>query len=166
MNLLSKVTAVGAVVLTAGVMSVSAAQALTVEQSQELTHTAKTSITCTGECSGTAEVTQNAKQSQKVVIPTVKSTKHIKNKNLKALWVPSTVVMLNDGQVRLNWGMRGGTCHVRYTEAKSSVWNYSTAAGCDEAGVTINGLKTGVNYKFQVRQNDGAWSRVMVGKAQ
>lgn len=61
--------------------------------------------------------------------------------------------------------MRGGTCHVRYTEANQSVWKYNTSAGCDDTGVTVGGLQSGQKYKFQVRQDGGAWSRVMTGIA-
>lgn len=174
MNVFTKISAVSALVVASTVLASTSAAALTVEQSQELTNSAKTSITCNGECSGSAEVTQNAKQSQKIEMsPTAKHYKYVapkyksvKNKNLKAVYVPSAVVIMNDGQVRLNWGMRGGTCHVRYTESNMNVWKYNTSAGCDEGGVTINGLQSGVSYKFQVRQDNGAWSRVMVGKAQ
>lgn len=71
----------------------------------------------------------------------------------------------NDGQVRLNWGMRGGTCYVRYTEAKSGGWNYNTSTACDDGGITIGGLMRGKNYRFQVKKDDGSWSKTRTLKA-
>jgi hypothetical protein len=170
MKLLSRVTTFSATLLAAATFTTTSAAALTVEQSQELNNSAKTSVTCNGgTCSGSAEASQNGKQSQKVEVPTpTYSTGHstvYRYRRAKTYWVPSTVVMMADGQVRLSWGMRGGTCHVRYTEANQGYWKYETSAGCDDGGVTIGGLQPGVKYKFQVRQDNGAWSRVMVGVA-
>jgi hypothetical protein len=168
MNLLTRAAILGATVITATAVTAQTATALTVEQSQELNTSSKTSISCnSGDCSGSAEATSNGKQNQRVeAAPTGYKAGKATYRKGKALWMPATVVMMDDGQVRLNWGMRGGTCHVRYSEANQSAWKYQTSASCDEGGVTIGGLQSGVKYKFQVRQDNGAWSKIMVGKAE
>ena len=68
-------------------------------------------------------------------------------------------VGLETGQVRLTWPMRGGTCHVRYTENSESGYKYATSASCDDGGMTIGGLQSRQMYRFQIKQDDGEWSR-------
>jgi hypothetical protein len=169
MKLLTRAITLSATLMATAAVTTQSASALTIEQTQELSNTAKTSVTCNGECSGSAEATQHGKQSQKIEMqtPVMHTAKPVKYNYRagKVVYVPSTVVMMADGHVRLSWGMRGGTCHVRYTESNQNVWKYNTSAGCDEGGTTIGGLQSGVKYKFQVRQDNGAWSRTMVGTA-
>lgn len=69
------------------------------------------------------------------------------------------------GQAYLGWGMRGGTCHVRYTENSNRGYKYNTSAACDDGGMIIGGLRSGWTYRFQVRKDDGAWSRPVRIKA-
>lgn len=69
------------------------------------------------------------------------------------------------GQVRINWRLRDGTCHVRYSEADEESFKYQTSASCSEKGVTIGGLASGQKYKFQVRQDEDDWSRVIYLRA-
>lgn len=69
------------------------------------------------------------------------------------------------GQVTLNWGYRGGTCYVRYTEAVNRYYNYNTQTGCDDGHIIIGGLQTGVKYRFQVKQDNGYWSSPITATA-
>ncbi len=69
---------------------------------------------------------------------------------------------LDNGQVWLGWGVRGGTCHVRYTENRSRTYQYATATSCDEGGITIGGLQPGMKYRFQISQDRNRWSQPVV----
>jgi hypothetical protein len=134
---------------------------------------ANASAACTGDCSASANanMTMSATQTMRVdgnvgggyarPVGRVRGTYTAPG----YARVPVYVVENTDGRVRLEWGYRGGTCHVRYTEATQSVYKYATAASCDEGGVTIGGLVPGKKYRFQVRQNEGGWSRAVVVKA-
>ena len=172
MKILTRAITLSATLMAAATITTQSASAVTIEQSQELSNTAKASVTCTGSCSGSAEATQNGKQSQKIELPSPVTEMHTGRvirynySHGRVVHVPATVIMMADGQVRLSWGMRGGTCHVRYTEANQNVWKYNTSAGCDDGGVTIGALQSGTKYKFQVRQDNGDWSRAMSAIAQ
>lgn len=65
----------------------------------------------------------------------------------------------DSGEVRLGWNQRGGTCHVRYKETTSRTYNYSTQAACDDGGITIGGLVPDRAYHFQIKKDNGRWSR-------
>lgn len=69
------------------------------------------------------------------------------------------------GAVYLSWNLRGGTCHVRYTESNQNWYKYATATACDNGGVTIGGLVPGRWYRFQVRQDNGYWLKAITRKA-
>lgn len=69
------------------------------------------------------------------------------------------------GQVELGWDYQGGTCHVRYSEATSQDYRYSTSTNCDEGSMVISGLQYGKNYRFQVKQDDGEWSPPVIMRA-
>jgi hypothetical protein len=63
------------------------------------------------------------------------------------------------GQVLVNWGVRGGTCNIRYTEAKEGYFKYRTSAGCDEAQHVVGSLQPGEDYRFQIAQDNWTnWS--------
>lgn len=70
-----------------------------------------------------------------------------------------------DGEAYLSWGWRGGTCHIRYTENNYRNYKYSTSAACDDGHLTIGGLQPGRLYRFQVRQDNGVWSKPIRIKA-
>lgn len=136
------------------------------EQSQEVSSSSNASVTCTGDCNGSANAESSAtgRQWQRTEITSGRNVVSRSYRTSTRRIATAYIGWQSDGSVRLNWGMRGGTCHVRYTEAAESVYKYATAAGCDDGGVTIGGLTPGVRYRFQVRQNDGAWSRPVVIK--
>jgi hypothetical protein len=71
----------------------------------------------------------------------------------------------SNGEVRLTWSQRGGTCQIRYTEFGSKNYNYTTSTACDNGGITIGGLQYNKSYKFQVRKDDEAWSTAIVRRA-
>lgn len=157
-------------------------------QSQEFSQSSNQKINF--ECQGNPCVinlennaSQNGKQSQSQDAPTIeyrdvvyqepvryvrptKTTKTTKAKPTKrvvnTVWV-NTVEdnQPTDGSVRINWGMRGGTCYVRYGETTTNGYSYSTNTGCDNGGITIGGLVPGRTYRFQVSTNRSNWSREM-----
>lgn len=67
----------------------------------------------------------------------------------------------SDGEVRLSWNQRGGTCTVRYTEASARNYNYTTSAACDDGSMTIGGLVPGRAYRFQVKKDNENWSKAI-----
>ena len=137
---------------------------VTQEQSQSVSSSGNASVTCEGNCTGSAEANSSAtgRQWQRTEV-TVGGAAYPTRAVAKRGRVAGAYVGWSaDGEVRLNWSLRGGTCHVRYTEASESVYKYATSASCDDGGVTIGGLTPGVSYRFQVRQNDGPWSRAVV----
>jgi hypothetical protein len=69
------------------------------------------------------------------------------------------------GTVDLGWAHRGGSCHVRYTEANQTVYKYQTVANCNQAQMTISHLVPGVKYKFQVSQDNHHWSYAVMAVA-
>lgn len=71
-----------------------------------------------------------------------------------------------NGEVRLTWSMKDGTCHIQYRKVGQAGWPYSTAADCNNGEVTIGGLEEGKNYQFRIKKNDGKWSRPMTKRAQ
>lgn len=71
-----------------------------------------------------------------------------------------------NGEVKLTWSMRDGTCHIQYRKVGQAGWPYSTAADCNNGEVTIGGLEEGKNYQFRIKKNDGRWSRPLTRKAQ
>ncbi len=173
--------------LTLGAVPVSAQ---VMEQSQQFTQTVNSSVKLENgsatNIEATASGTQSGSQSQYLMVPNhatrqmrAQKVRQMAGKNLKGKYVklPSNRVMKNsgyvnmssayvqnaaDGQVWLGWGMRGGTCHVRYTENVSKVYTYATAASCDEGGVTIGGLQSGTNYRFEVSQDRNRYSLPVV----
>jgi len=172
MKLLSQVSLFGLTIVTASVVSAGSVLALTVNQTQELNTSTSTSTTlnCVAgqNCSATAETSSSSsgKQTQHVDVLEAAQIAQYRYRSGRVIWIPSTtVMMINDGQVRLSWPIRGGTCQVRYSEANHSGWKYATSTGCDDSGVTIGGLQPGWRYKFQVQQDNGPWSRVMTGRA-
>lgn len=128
-----------------------------VEQSQELEQ--KTTVTVSGNShsESKAEVRQWAKQSQSVELPAHRWG-----------WVEvsaETADRPQDAMVTLRWPQRGGTCHIRYTEAGQRHYKYTTAASCDQGELTIGGLTAGQRYRFQVRQDNHSWSRPVTVRA-
>lgn len=61
------------------------------------------------------------------------------------------------GEVEITWDLRGGSCEVRYTEAKNARYKYFTSTSCDDGGITIGGLHPGMKYRFQVRKEGEGW---------
>jgi hypothetical protein len=162
-TLLSAAAVMGLAVTTA--VPIQASTVMIQEQSQEVSSSSNASVTCTGECNGSASANSSAsgRQWQRSEVKSGSITRSYKP--TKKYTATAYIGWNNEGTIRLNWGMRGGTCHVRYTEANKSTYKYATSAGCDDGGVTIGGLTPGVRYRFQVRQNDGAWSRAVTAKA-
>jgi hypothetical protein len=171
---MKKRTIAQGIVLGAALTVVAAlpAQALVIEQTQEMSVSGNARVEMTGG-TGTAEATSNAsgKQRQYIEMNTAAVTfaptrTHVPAKKFKKGRPVATVrVRRSDGQVRLTWDMRGGTCHVRYTEVGASTYKYETSTSCDDGGITIGGLTPGVSYRFQVRQHDGGWSLPVTVKA-
>jgi hypothetical protein len=152
---------VASLFLTVGALP---ASAMTMEQTQEVSQngSARTSVSCDGgSCSGSAEATtsQTARQSQ---FMTTEAVGRVVPNRHRGTVLGVRVGANADGRVRLTWGYRGDTCHVRYTEAREKSYKYSTSANCDDGGVTIGGLTPGVKYRFQVAQGGGNWSKPVV----
>ncbi len=76
-----------------------------------------------------------------------------------------TIPFDTTGGIQLHWTYRSGNCDVRYTEVESAMYQYHTTTNCDAGSVVVNGLQPGQKYKFQINQNNGAWSRAVVGTA-
>lgn len=150
-----------------GLMTVGAApaMAMTMVQSQEMTQStsSKTSVSCTGgECSGSAEASSSQTGFQRQMMTTDTVPYHTVRAGVRPYKTGVWAARAREGQVRLTWGFRGDTCHVRYTEARESSYKYTTSASCDDGGVTIGGLVPGVKYRFQVQQGTGYWSKPVV----
>ncbi|HYD35116.1 MAG TPA: fibronectin type III domain-containing protein [Vitreimonas sp.] len=154
-----------------------AAQVMVQEQTMEANTSSNASVTCEGNCNGSAEANSSVtgRQYQRMEVSGNAGTTYVARParryvKTKTKYVHSRaatpVVWVSEGAVRLTWSLRGGTCHVRYTEASEAVYKYATAASCDDGGVTISGLTPGIRYRFQVRQNDGGWSGSVIVKAQ
>lgn len=147
----------------------SISNAIYMEQSQSVNANAQGSANCTGDCNTSVSSSVSVSTSQRMVLdgdvqPTYSRRTH--GRVLGRTYIQPVYIVENaDGQVRLDWGYRGGTCHVRYTEANQTYYKYATAASCDDGGVTISGLIPGDKYRFQVRQDNGAWSRAVTVKA-
>lgn len=71
-----------------------------------------------------------------------------------------------DGEVKLTWGLRDGTCHIQYRRVGQTGWPHATATSCNNGEVTIGGLEEGKNYQFRIKKNDGHWSRPLTRRAQ
>jgi hypothetical protein len=70
------------------------------------------------------------------------------------------------GTVALNWGYRGGDCHVRYGYAElGGFMPFATVFPCDQGTGVVGGLESGKKYAFQIHQDNGGWSNVTVGAA-
>lgn len=151
---ISKILAVGVVAVTVAGLSVTQVDALTIRQSQEMSNT--TSVKVEGAGTAEAKVEQWGKQSQKVETPDWQNRRGDAHDRRGYGWKKYSEN--RDGEVPLSWDHRGGTCHVRYTEAGNRHFNYHTSTNCDDGEITIGGLVTGRNYKFQVRKDDGSWS--------
>lgn len=101
MNTLSRASLAGATLMAALMVTTQSAAARTVEQSQELTNSAKTSVSCNGgECSGSAESSQTGKQHQKVELkqpsyPVEKPVYKYTKQTVK--YVPSHMIVMADG---------------------------------------------------------------------
>jgi hypothetical protein len=152
-------------------LAVTPIQAIFIEQSQSVNASANSSASCTGDCSASSNSSVSVQTSQTMRVDSgdagyYRPVSYRYHAPARAYVQPVYIVSNSDGQVRLDWGYRGGTCHVRYGEANQSWYKYATAAGCDDGGVTIGGLVPGVKYRFQVHQNEGAWSRAVVVRAQ
>lgn len=148
---------VGAFVLLAAPV-----QAFTIRQSQEMSNTVNVKTE-----GGTAEVKSESwgKQSQKVEFNTWKEDWKDEDHSWKKAKPYNWKSENTDGEVRLSWDHRGGICHIRYTEVNSRAYKYSTSAACDQGEITVGGLVQGRNYRFQVRKDDGSWSKPTVVKA-
>jgi hypothetical protein len=173
-------TALRAVIAAGATLALTAsvAHAVVIEQSQSEGQNMEVSVSTSGTSTGsvTARATGSQSQSQSQRIETAAPVeyvyshaqyvrgKYVRPVMVRTAWV--TPVVMDEGQVRLSWGYRGGTCQVRYTETTRNWYAYATAAGCDDGGITINGLQAGVNYRFQVKPENGVWSRAVVVRAQ
>lgn len=138
----------------ATLFAASPADALVVEQTQELNISTKTTSEGSSSVKSTSEASAWGKQSQHV---STDEHGYSYRHGHRSAWVRPTA----DGEVRLNWELRGGTCHVRYTEAGAKGYNYHTSTNCDDGEITIGGLVRGKAYRFQVRKDDGAWTRAV-----
>ena len=134
------------------------AQALVIKQTQEMSTSSYVKVEGGTDVKAEAESNNWGKQSQKVVThgSQFKSRGAVSTPrwNTPRWSVPST-----DGQARIEWEMRGGSCHIRYSEVTSRGYKYSTSASCDDGGLTIGGLAQGKTYRFQVRKDGEVWSR-------
>lgn len=134
--------------------------ATTMEQHQSFS--SEVSSSCSGECSFSSHVSGSQHQfmsDDSEARPQLKDRERKRGENRRDRWTQRY------GEVKLTWSHRGGTCHVRYTEANVRSYRYSTNADCDEGGVTIGGLTRGKAYRFQVKQDDGYWSRAFTRNA-
>lgn len=165
MKMQQRLGVVSAVLTFALVAAVTPAQAYQ-SQSQSATSESSSSVTCEGNgCTGKTESSASVRMYQRQSQGSGSSDSSDwypshRRGNYNNSWGDTS------GEVRISWDHRGGTCHVRYTEAGSKYFKYATSAACDEGGVTIGGLKTGKNYRFQVRKDSGAWSRSMTVRAE
>lgn len=167
---------VSATIMSVSLVLVSATgvQASVIRQTQEFSNSSSVKVEGGSDVKAEAESSSWGKQSQRVVTdevdvpsyryrPThgVATSWKRKNRSANAVWVHPAA----HGEVRLSWDLRGGTCHVRYNEATTAGYNYSTSTSCDDGEIRIGGLVAGQNYRFQVRQDDGAWSRAITVRA-
>lgn len=157
---MSKIIAASILGFSFTAISATSAQALTVRQSQEFSSSTNVKVEGGSDVKAEAESNSWGKQSQRVTTedtPTYSYRRH----SQRPVWVRSAA----HGEVHLTWDHRGGTCHVRYTEAGSAGYNYHTSTNCDEGHITIGGLVSGKSYRFQVQKDDGAWSRARTVRA-
>jgi hypothetical protein len=139
---------------TALVFAATPVNALVVEQSQELNISTKTTSEGSSSVKSTSEANAWGKQTQSV---STEEHSYTYRHGHRSAWVRP----MADGEVRLNWELRGGTCHVRYTEAGAKGYNYYTSTNCDDGEITIGGLVRGKAYRFQVRKDDGVWTKAV-----
>jgi hypothetical protein len=65
-----------------------------------------------------------------------------------------------EGRVLLTWSTRSGaTCHIAYGEGKG-IYQYRSAAPCNDGSVVIGGLQPGVMYSFAVNPDHQGWQGV------
>jgi hypothetical protein len=138
-------------------------------QSQSTSSNSSASVTVTngsgsGSANSEAKASQSQGQSQRIDMGTTRNVGRgrVVRGAARGAWISVNT----DGHVRLSWAQRGGTCNIRYTENSDRGYKYATSAGCDEGGVTIGGLTPGVVYRFQMKQDNGPWSKAIVIKAQ
>ncbi len=181
MNTLQRLTFSTLTVAAALVVATTQAGAYSYQsQSQSFSSEFSSSVNCEGNCNGKAEVTSKTSMDQSQVQRMGTGTgsggswgsnwgdrddwdnKGRSNRNDWGNKQANT-----DGQVRLNWNMRDGTCRVRYKEANARSYNYTAHADCNDGGITIGGLVEGRNYHFQVKKDgDEKWSRPILRRAQ
>lgn len=137
-------------------------------QSQSQSSSQKTSFSCEGDNCGSTKW----KSSQKLEQSQSQGTGSFRNYNNGTAWKKNRgwksdkyVNRDTSGKIRLDWDHRGGTCHVRYTEANMQWYKYYTSIGCDDGAITIGGLQSGVAYRFQVKKDNGGWSNPVTATA-
>ena len=170
MNLLHKISFSVLAMSMISISVVSTAKAeMYQEQSQSASQKSSFSYSCDGSnCGGSAEMKTSSKveQSQSQGTASFSNRGRMRSNN----WDNDRGWKRNNyrdtsGEVTLDWDHRGGTCYVRYTGAGSKGYNYNTSTSCDNGSITIGGLQTGKNYRFQVKKDDGGWSQPMTAKA-
>ena len=73
----------------------------------------------------------------------------------------------SDGEVRISWPQRDGTCKIQYKMVGQSGWPYSTEASCNDGAKTIGGLEEGKRYQFRVRKDgENKWYTIRATRAQ
>lgn len=164
---MKKLQIVGATTMAAVLTAVSAlpVQAVVVRQTQEFSSSTSVKVEGGSDVKAEAESNSWGKQSQRIVTDDAPEYGYRSGRPAGRSVGKTWARPANNGQVRLTWDMRGGTCHVRYTEVGAAGYNYETSASCDEGGITIGGLVSGKSYRFQVRKDDGAWSRATTVRA-
>ncbi len=173
MNILQKLS-VASITLGAGlVVAVTPVSAQTMQQQrQSFSSETSFSSSCEGtNCSGkhefksTTDVHQEQRQSSGMSANG--GMKHHWNDWDNHGWNWDDADEVNtDGEVKLTWSMRDGTCYIQYRMAGQAGWPYSTQANCNEGSKTIGGLQEGKNYQFRIKKNDGRWSRPMTRRAE
>lgn len=165
---LGMLVSVGAVVLA----STPAAAYMSQSQSQSFSSEFSSSFNCNGDCNGSKhEVKMNSSLEQRQLQRMGNGSNSWDGSgshwnDWDDDWNTGWEDRDTTGQVWLGWGWRGGTCHVRYTEATNRSYKYSTSAACDNGGMTIGGLTKGTSYRFQIKQDNGYWSRPITRRAQ
>ena len=150
------------------------ASAQVMMQAQQMSVSSNAAINCNGSCDAQANGSASGSQWQYMdaapayaaparayVAPRARV---VRPRTVRRTYQSSMVYVteIANGSARVNWGYRGGTCHVRYTEQGESWYKYQTAASCDDGGVTIGALVSGQRYVVQVRQENGGWSYPVV----
>jgi hypothetical protein len=72
-----------------------------------------------------------------------------------------------NGEVRISWPQRDGTCKIQYKMVGQSGWPYSTEASCNDGAKTIGGLEEGKRYQFRVKKDgENKWYTIRATRAQ